>query len=80
MRTASAWQAGSGDSETSVSHLYARAEEVADLAEELPGDRNCHGIDGPVLAVGVECAGGSFCEADPGESAAHQGPTRAQQR
>src|SRR5580658_458403 len=71
VRAASCGTAPSGSQETEVSYVYAGSEAVAGLAEELPGDRRGHGIDRPVLAVSMECAGGRVRAADTRQSAAH---------
>lgn len=62
-------QAGSGGSQKELSHVHARLEGTEEVAEELPGNGDRDGIDGPVLAGFVEYSRRSFREDDSGESA-----------
>src|SRR2546425_13376862 len=54
MRAAACGRAAGGNQETEISNLHPRPDAVARVAEELPGDGDCDGIDGAVLATLVE--------------------------
>src|SRR5215471_15957922 len=72
VRIASPGPAPTGSQETQISHLHARSQADAGLAEELQGHRDGPGIHGPVWAAVVESPGGGVWEAAFGESAAYQ--------
>src|SRR6267154_6714735 len=73
VRAGAHWATAHGSEEAEVPDLYARPQAVARLVEELPGDGDRDGVDGPVLAAAVELAGGRVRQAGSGESATHQG-------